>query len=93
MGEVINLDERVEFGDADANDCRDLWRRVLHRAVVDVTRYNPKTATDDQFGAHRDALNWFAGDGADFREVCCMAGFDPDVVRRRILDDFQTKET
>lgn len=56
-----------------------LWQQVLYRAAIDATADNEPTSGGDAY-AKRYARDWFSSGGRDFREVCSMAGLDPDFI-------------
>ena len=56
---------------------KDLWVSVLNRAALDVVR-NPNPLERDQ------ACNFFLRGGKHFREVCEMAGRNPDYVQAKM---------
>jgi hypothetical protein len=72
-----------------------LWRAVVTQAVLDASweQGNSKgDQTGDGFTAARrdEARAWLLGDSRDFRQVCFMAGFDPDAVRESAQRKDQT---
>lgn len=65
---------------------RQLWCAVIGRALEDA-RGNPG-GTGGAGARHRaieESRRWFLGNDPDFRLVCEAAGYDPDVLRRRVL--------
>lgn len=60
-----------------------LWRAVVTQAVMDASwKQTGKHETVGDSVLNRDkARAWLLGNSKDFREVCFMAGFDPDAVR------------
>ena len=65
---------------------RQLWCAVIGRALEDA-RGNPG-GTGGEGARHRaieESRRWFLGNDPDFRLVCEAAGYDPDVLRRRVL--------
>lgn len=68
---------------------RQLWCAVLAIALSDAQGV---VVGNDSSGAPNrkrlmvaQAQSWFRNNGTDFRRVCWLAGFDPDVVRARAL--------
>jgi len=66
-----------EGGDQVTLPEKDLWVSVLSRAALDVVR-NPNPLERDQ------ACNFFLRGGKHFREVCEMAGRNPDYVQAKM---------
>ena len=66
---------------------RQLWCAVIGRAVLDATRPLDASAqaTAEQAKAKVEAWRWFFENDQDYREACEAAGFDPDVLRKRVL--------
>jgi hypothetical protein len=61
-----------------------LWLAVIARAFEDATS-GLTTAGIGRANAARvrqEAINWFADNTRDFRDVCILAGLDPDAVRQ-----------
>jgi hypothetical protein len=63
---------------------RDLWVAVLARAVLDAARAEEPAPNGAEQAARRRAYNWISDGGADFRQVCQMAGFDPRAIREKL---------
>lgn len=65
--------------DATPRAAQHLWQRVVLQALRDaiVPRLRPDTETQS---ARLSAVNWLNSGSKDFREVCSLAGFDPDMV-------------
>ena len=57
---------------------QDLWTSVLSKAAHDAIY------SSDWFESRR-AIEWFKANRADFKEVCKMAGRDPNYVYRKII--------
>ena len=57
---------------------QELWQAVVLRAAMDALADNPSSDEDQR--AKRDADRWFRFGGRDFREVCTLAGIDPDFI-------------
>lgn len=61
----------------------ELWKAVVTQAVIDASWH--QTGKHESVGdsiVNRDqARAWLLGNSTDFRNVCTMAGFDPDAVR------------
>lgn len=73
---------------AASNRCseRQLWCAVIGRALEDA-RGNP-AATGSAVARHRvieESRRWFLSNDPGFRLVCDAAGYDPDVLRHRVL--------
>ena len=60
-----------------------MWRAVVTQAVLDASwKQTGKHESVRDNVVYRDkARAWLLGDSKDFRDVCFMAGFDPDAVR------------
>jgi hypothetical protein len=58
---------------------QDLWQAVLLQAVKDAV--TPGAYSEADRRAHHEAKAWLERGGEDFREVCNLAGFDPEHVR------------
>lgn len=56
-----------------------LWQSVVLRAALDATS-NPSSSSDDYI-AQKNADAWMRTGGRDFREVCGLAGLDPDFIK------------
>ena len=56
-----------------------LWQSVLMQAARDATA--PKPGDKETIRAKVEADVWFRRGGKQFRQVCMMAGFDPDFIR------------
>jgi hypothetical protein len=56
-----------------------LWQSVLMQAARDATAPNPGDTETIRAKVEADA--WFRRGGKQFRQVCMMAGFDPDFIR------------
>lgn len=56
---------------------RQLWQAVVYRAAMDAIC--PETG-DDGARNKREADRWFRRAGKDFRQVCHLAGLDPDFI-------------
>jgi hypothetical protein len=65
-----------------------LWRAVIFQARLDATmnihlgpsRQSRTLANTEALARHR-ARHWLTGFSRDFREVCELAGFEPELVR------------
>ena len=80
---------------------KDLWVAVLCRAVLDACKGPPKLdmsrysnhSHKNQYTYDRDqARHFFLQGGKHFREVCEMAGRDPDYIQQRIRKMILRKE-
>lgn len=61
---------------------RALWAAVVQQALTDATvPSTAKGAANEQ----RKARDWFKRAGPDFRQVCTLAGLDPESVHDRAL--------
>lgn len=68
---------------------RNLWRNVLIVAIEDLVK-NVRVAVRFKAyhaHAHKTALEYFMIPNDDFRYVCEYAGFEPDVVRDKVLKE------
>lgn len=67
---------------------RQLWCAVIDRAVQDATRRPAGWAslTREQLRERDEARRWFAENDAHFRHACESAGFEPDLLRKRVLE-------
>ena len=72
---------------------KDLWVAVLTRAVLDACKGPPKLDMTKQTNIphknlygynHRAARHFFLSGGPHFREICEMAGRNPDYVRQKV---------
>ncbi len=57
-----------------------LWQTVVLRAVIDGLS-DKKSGDTTERAARREADAWIRAAGSDFREVCSLAGFDPQFLR------------
>lgn len=57
---------------------RDLWIAVIARAIVDLHSTAESVAA---VRAREDAARFFERRGADFNQVCSLAGLDADAVQ------------
>lgn len=58
---------------------RRLWIAVLENALQDI---NTTARYGERFNARRAAIDWIGS--RRFREVCLLAGFDPDYIEQGI---------
>lgn len=65
---------------------RQLWCAVIGRALQDALN-DVATVSSLLLRAQirEDARNWFIRNGADFQAACNAAGYDPGVLRPRVL--------
>lgn len=56
-----------------------LWRAVIHQAITDAGHQS----VDDNHDADRAAA-WLRNGRGDFKQVCILAGLDPDYVREKV---------
>ncbi|WP_291725244.1 hypothetical protein [Magnetospirillum sp. 64-120] len=61
-----------------------LWLNVIRLAMEDAVCPQHVTPHEAEVMRERARL-WFQGNGKDFRDVCLMAGLDPDMVRETAL--------
>lgn len=76
----------------------ELWRAVIAQAISDATatvrpkhgkasispdKAKAKQVISDAMRERDHAREWLLGDSRDFREVCNLAGLDPEAVRER----------
>ncbi|HEX6978871.1 MAG TPA: hypothetical protein VF342_06190 [Alphaproteobacteria bacterium] len=63
-----------------------LWCAVIIRALEDALG-NPTSISDAMARARaiEEARHWFFSNDADFRLACHAAGYEPDVLRRRVM--------
>ena len=80
---------------------KDLWVAVLCRAVLDACKGPPKldmslysnTSHKNQYTYDRDqARSFFLTGGSHFRQVCEMAGRNPDYIQQKIRKMILRKE-
>jgi hypothetical protein len=65
---------------------RQLWCAVIDRALQDALDSVSTISDPDERHHIRDgARRWFERNGMDFRLTCESAGYDPDVLRRRVM--------
>ncbi|RXF69235.1 hypothetical protein [Hansschlegelia zhihuaiae] len=64
---------------------RALWCAVIRQALTDATRTIAPSEPNRAHVEQRQARTWFTGAGKDFRDVCYLAGMDPDAVRERAV--------
>jgi len=60
-----------------------LWQSVVVKAALDATS-NPSSSSEDHL-AQKQADAWLRAGGADFKEVCNLAGLDPDFIREAYI--------
>jgi len=56
-----------------------LWQSVVVKAALDATSNAPSSS--DDYSAQKQADAWFRKGGSDFKEVCSLAGLDPDFIQ------------
>ncbi|HVI28107.1 hypothetical protein [Hansschlegelia sp.] len=69
------LDEREP--DAEAKRDRTLWLAVISQALEDATIVRSNVSDIDR----QQARSWLTAMSADYREVCALAGLEPDHLR------------
>jgi hypothetical protein len=57
-----------------------LWVAVITQAMMDALS---RSGNPEAMYHKHEATEWLTGNGKDFVEVCLLAGFDPDYVRRK----------
>jgi hypothetical protein len=64
-----------------------LWLAVIARIMEDATAglTIPGATKCDVERVRNEAVNWFTDNSRDFRDVCILAGLDPDAVRWHAL--------
>jgi len=60
-----------------------MWQSVVVKAALDATS-NPSSSSDDYI-AKKNADAWLRTGGRDFKEVCSLAGLDPDFIREAYI--------
>ena len=68
---------------------RALWTAVITQAIHDA---RGKVASAEGLRERDRARSWFLTAGADFQQVCALAGFDPEWVRDQALTVWTQKE-
>lgn len=66
-------------GDAENIRGRSIWLAVIYQALEDATTTKHATAPVER----AQARAWLSSMGKDFREVCALAGVEPDQIRAR----------
>jgi len=80
--EFIGRSERILRESAE----RQLWCAVISRALQDAL--NDVATVSSQLARaqiREDARNWFIRNDLDFQAACNAAGYDPGVLRPRVL--------
>ena len=97
---VGHAEETIDDGKVTLPE-KDLWVAVLCRAVLDACKGPPKldmslysnTSHKNQYTYDRDqARHFFLQGGKHFREICEMAGRNPDYVQTKIRKILLRKE-
>ena len=60
-----------------------MWQSVVVKAALDATS-NPSSSSDDYI-AQKNADVWLRTGSRDFKEVCSLAGLDPDFIREAYI--------
>ena len=60
-----------------------MWQSVVVKAALDATS-NPSSSSDDYI-AQKNADAWLRTGSRDFKEVCSLAGLDPDFIREAYI--------
>ena len=71
---------------------RALWAAVVYQAALDATREFPPSLPESERHECRKARIWFEQGGSDFRQVCDLAGYDPDWLREKFLSGLITQD-
>ena len=95
---VQSYNENVEYDDNDEfSPEMEIWIGVIKQAIKDTKSKDPEIA--------QSALDWFNGVSGEvssvvtesypeldlsFDSVCDMLGIDPELIRTRVLADFET---
>ena len=68
---------------------RNLWRNVLIVAIEDLVKKTQVAVKYKAYHAHahKTALQYFMIPNDDFNHVCEFAGFEPEVVRYKVLKE------
>jgi hypothetical protein len=74
--EILSLREKQE---------RQLWAAVIMQALDDATGVVVNADGRSKEGIRRRARDWFIKGGRDFKEVCALAGMEPDWIRANAL--------
>jgi hypothetical protein len=64
---------------ANHQGARQLWQRVLLQALRDAASPRERLRSDEDV-AQASAKSWLDDAGPDFRDVCHLAGFSPEIV-------------
>ncbi len=65
---------------------RQLWCAVISRALQDALNDVATISSPPlREQIREEARNWFVRNGSDFRAACNSAGYDPIVLRSRVL--------
>jgi hypothetical protein len=65
---------------------RQLWCAVISRALADaMDDVATISSLPQREQIRQDARNWFVRNDADFQAACNAAGYDPGVLRPRVL--------
>jgi hypothetical protein len=62
---------------------RQLWCAVLNQAIADAT--SPLVRDRREHLGQYWARAWFRNASRDFQQVCLLAGYDPDRIRKQVL--------
>lgn len=71
-----------DIGGAALTPERRLWLTVLLTAVNEALREQRLSASDLE---RYQSANWIKGNSSDFREVCELAGINPDALREKFI--------
>lgn len=84
----IDLDQRGEYGEEDAELCKDLWRSVLTAAINDAVygtvANNVSISMQSKVTVIKESRSYILIPNKDFNEVCYLAQLDPQAVREHV---------
>ena len=82
--------ERITYSHIEDESCKHLWAAVVHRALIDATMDHKWKG--DERKAKRESDFWLSFNGRSFREVCGLAGIDPDALHELYTSGMLTKD-
>lgn len=62
---------------------QEMWASVVQLAFSDATATSTSKTAPATRLERQQARDWLVGNSRDFREVCSLAGVDPDAVREQ----------
>jgi hypothetical protein len=71
------------MADVETERCRTIWCAVIKQAVLDAIA--PLARDPSRRLDQLNARAWFQNDSKDYREVCHLAGYEPDRIRKVVL--------